>query len=82
MNKLRGAWNILLGVGMYIQGVQTCGDYMFSGHTVWLTLLTHFITECNLKLLSILVWIILKSSPKNSQNFASDFLHIFYILWD
>jgi len=55
---------------------------MFSGHTVWLTLLTHFITECNLKLLSILVWIILKSSPKNSQNFASEFLHIFYILWD
>jgi len=45
INKLHGAWNILSGVGLYVHGVRTCGDYMFSGHTVWLTLLTHFITE-------------------------------------
>lgn len=44
-NKLYGAWNILSGVGLYASGVRTCGDYMFSGHTVWLTLTAHFISE-------------------------------------
>ena len=46
VNKLYGAWNILSGVGLYLHGVRTCGDYMFSGHTVCLTLLSHFISEC------------------------------------
>ncbi len=48
-NKIAGAWNILSGVGLYASGVRTCGDYMFSGHTVWLTLTAHFISECNLR---------------------------------
>lgn len=44
-NQVYGAWNILTGAGLYVSGVRTCGDYMFSGHTVWLTLTTHFISE-------------------------------------
>lgn len=61
MNKLNGAMNILSGVGLYVNGLRTCGDYMFSGHTVWLTLMTHFITEYtpnSLNFLHTFVWIL------------------------
>lgn len=44
-NKLYNAYVIWTGAGMTLQGVRTCGDYMFSGHTVALTLLNFFITE-------------------------------------
>ena len=47
-NKIAGAWNIMSGVGLYVNGIRTCGDYLFSGHTVGLTLTAHFISECNL----------------------------------
>jgi len=44
-NKLYNAFVIWTGAGLTLQGVRTCGDYMFSGHTVGLTLLNFFITE-------------------------------------
>ncbi|KAK6641488.1 hypothetical protein RUM44_013200 [Polyplax serrata] len=44
--KARHAYFIWRGAGMSVQGVRTCGDYMFSGHTAALTILNFFITEC------------------------------------
>ncbi|KAJ8284896.1 hypothetical protein COCON_G00037460 [Conger conger] len=43
--KLRRAVAIWSGFGMSLTGVHTCGDYMFSGHTVVLTMLNFFVTE-------------------------------------
>ncbi|KXJ17960.1 sphingomyelin synthase-related protein 1 [Exaiptasia diaphana] len=43
--KLSRAFEIIFGMGMSVNGVRTCGDYMFSGHTVVITLLNFFITE-------------------------------------
>lgn len=44
-DKLERAYVIWSGMGMSLQGVRTCGDYMFSGHTVVATMLNMFITE-------------------------------------
>jgi hypothetical protein len=52
MSRLYNAYLIWKGAGMSIQGVRTCGDYMFSGHTVALTMLNFFVTECNTTLLT------------------------------
>ncbi|XP_033739972.1 sphingomyelin synthase-related protein 1-like [Pecten maximus] len=43
--KAKRTMEIWMGMGMSLSGVRTCGDYMFSGHTVCITLLNFFITE-------------------------------------
>lgn len=43
--KIERALAIWTGFGMTLTGVQTCGDYMFSGHTVVITMLNFFVTE-------------------------------------
>ncbi|XP_039994341.1 sphingomyelin synthase-related protein 1-like [Xiphias gladius] len=43
--KIQRALAIWSGFGMTLTGVQTCGDYMFSGHTVVITMLNFFVTE-------------------------------------
>ncbi|KAI5102067.1 sphingomyelin synthase-related protein 1, partial [Silurus meridionalis] len=43
--KLLRSLQIWSGFGMSLTGVHTCGDYMFSGHTVILTMLNFFVTE-------------------------------------
>ncbi|XP_061546749.1 sphingomyelin synthase-related protein 1-like [Phycodurus eques] len=45
IEKIQRALTIWVGFGMTLTGVQTCGDYMFSGHTVVITLLNFFVTE-------------------------------------
>lgn len=59
--RVSRAYTIWSGLGMSIQGVRTCGDYMFSGHTVALTLLNFFITEYtprNLYFLHTTTWLL------------------------
>ncbi|CAG2173074.1 unnamed protein product [Oppiella nova] len=59
--RVNQAFLIWQGGGMSIQGVRTCGDYMFSGHTVVLTLLNFFITEytpTSLYLVHTLSWVL------------------------
>jgi hypothetical protein len=53
------AFDIWSGLGMSLNGVRSCGDYMFSGHTVVLTLLNFFITEyCGLHSIHTLSWVL------------------------
>jgi hypothetical protein len=44
--RISRALEIYSGMGMKVSGLHTCGDYMFSGHTVTITLLIFLINEC------------------------------------
>ncbi len=54
--RISRAYTIWSGLGMSIRGVRTCGDYMFSGHTVALTTLNFFITECEFQFFFFLLF--------------------------
>ncbi|XP_077999485.1 sphingomyelin synthase-related protein 1-like [Glandiceps talaboti] len=59
-SKLIRTLEICIGMGMSLTGVNTCGDYMFSGHTVVVTTLNFFITEYtprNYNLLHTASWV-------------------------
>jgi hypothetical protein len=42
-----GMKNTMLKLGMALRGVQTCGDYIYSGHAFTSSVLLMFINECN-----------------------------------
>ncbi|XP_025078256.1 sphingomyelin synthase-related protein 1-like isoform X2 [Pomacea canaliculata] len=44
-SRIQRTFDIWCRLGMSIQGVKSCGDYMFSGHTSIITILNFFITE-------------------------------------
>lgn len=59
--KIERALTIWTGFGMTLTGVQTCGDYMFSGHTVVITMLNFFVTEYtprNWNLIHTISWVL------------------------
>jgi len=59
--KFARTWEIFTGFGMSINGVRTCGDYMFSGHTSMLTILNFFVleyTSANWRGLHIFSWLL------------------------
>ncbi|XKL61211.1 hypothetical protein PGB90_008268 [Kerria lacca] len=61
LSKIKQAYIIWTNAGLSIRGVRTCGDYMFSGHSVVLTMLNFFITEYTsreLHLLHIFTWVL------------------------
>ncbi|OWF44472.1 Sphingomyelin synthase-related protein 1 [Mizuhopecten yessoensis] len=44
-NKLQRAFDLYSRFGLKVVGAQTCGDYIFSGHTTLLTVLNLFVNE-------------------------------------
>jgi len=44
-NKMYRAFQVYTRMGMKVMGMRTCGDYIFSGHTLMLTLFNLFICE-------------------------------------
>lgn len=58
-SKFQRAVIVYSKMGLSSQGVMTCGDYMFSGHTVFIALLNFTITEySSIVLLHVFTWLI------------------------
>jgi len=68
--RLHRAFVIWSGFGMTLQGVRTCGDYMFSGHTTVITMLNMFITEYTPS----------RWYPLHTATWVANFFGVFFIL--
>ena len=58
-NRLYRAYLIFSRMGIAMMGNRTCGDYVFSGHTITLTMCNLFINEYtpkNMKILHVISW--------------------------
>lgn len=72
--RISRAYTIWSGLGMSIRGVRTCGDYMFSGHTVALTTLNFFITECEYHW-----WVVCPSNVIQWNAFLDTPRHLYFL---
>lgn len=84
-DKMKQAFHIWSKLGMSIQGVRTCGDYMFSGHTTVITLLNHFITECTCNSSNLPMIRLVSDTPESwhmlhTATWVLNFFGIFFIL--
>lgn len=82
--KMERAWEIGSRFGMTINGVETCGDYLFSGHSVAVTLLNFLLTEYTpFKGLHIFTWVLnlfgLFFVLAAHEHYSVDVLVAFYI---
>jgi len=84
--KMYHSWKIMMNFGLSMSGVRTCGDYMFSGHTIVLTLLNFFIlnyTPADWRGLQYITWFLNITGMflilAGHEHYSIDVLIAFYI---